>query len=161
MSLEGTSALVSDRYLITAVVDTAATVVAGNVVYVSAAGFIPAVKPTDGVRKDVIGVALTGGTAGQKITIICRGLVRLVASGAISVAGRISSAASGQVAAVVVMTAPATDTYTTTAMQAQLDKTEEWIGRALTAAVNPGDVIYALLILHTLGDFIWHLLNQH
>ena len=144
-SLEGTSALVSDRYLITAVVDTAATVVAGNVVYVSSAGFLPSVKPTDGVRKDVIGVALTGGTAGVKITVICRGLVRLVAAGAISVAARITSAASGQVASVAAMAAPGSDTYTTAAMQAQLDKTEQWIGRALTAAVNPGDVIYALL----------------
>jgi hypothetical protein len=65
MSLEGTTALVSDRYLITAQVDTGATVTAGQVVYISAAGFIPCVKPTDGVRKDVIGVALTGGSAGH------------------------------------------------------------------------------------------------
>ena len=145
MSLEGTSALVSDRYLITAEVDSAATVTAGNVVYISAAGFIPKVKITDGARKDVIGVALTGGTAGQKITVICRGLVRVVASGAISMAARIVSAASGQVASVAALAAPGSDTYTTAAMQTQLDKTEQWIGRALTVATNPGDVIYALL----------------
>ena len=151
MSLEGTTALVSDRYLITAVVDTGATVVAGNVVYISAAGFIPSVKPTDGVRKDVIGVALTGGAAGKKITVICRGLVRLVASGAISMGARITSDASGYVKAAVVMTAPtggSSQYYTTTiqaAFQTELDKTEQWIGRALTAATNSGDVIYALL----------------
>ena len=66
MSLEGTTALVSDRYLITAQVDTGATVTAGQVVYISAAGFIPSVKPTDGARKDVIGVALTGGAQRAK-----------------------------------------------------------------------------------------------
>ncbi|MGD0405135.1 MAG: hypothetical protein ABSB10_00580 [Candidatus Bathyarchaeia archaeon] len=151
MSLEGTTALVSDRYLITAVVDTGATVVAGNVVYISAAGFIPAVKPTAGVRKDVIGVALTGGVAGKKITVICRGLVRVVASGAITMGARISSSTAGKVAAVVVMTAPTggSSTYYTTTIQAafqtELDKSEQWIGRALTAATNDGDVIYALL----------------
>jgi hypothetical protein len=51
MSLEGTTALISDRYLITAEVDSGATVTAGNVVYISAAGYIPKVKATDGVRK--------------------------------------------------------------------------------------------------------------
>ena len=145
MSLEGTTALVSDRYLITAEVDTGATVTAGQVVYISAAGFIPKVKPSDGARKDVIGVALTGGAAGKKITVICRGLVRATASGAISMGARISSSTAGKVAAVAVMAAPGSDTYTTAAMQAQLDKTEQWIGRALTAATNDGDVIYALL----------------
>ncbi len=151
MSLEGTTALVSDRYLITAQVDTGATVTAGQVVYISAAGFIPSVKPTDGARKDVIGVALTGGSAGQKITVICRGLVRVTASGAITMGSRISGDASGQVAAVAVMASPtggATqyyDTTTATALQRQLDKTEQWIGRALTAATTAGNVIYALL----------------
>ena len=78
-------------------------------------------------------------------------LVRVTASGAISVAARITSDANGQVAAAAVMTAPTGgaaqyyDSATATALQAQLDKTEQWIGRALTAAVNPGDVIYALL----------------
>jgi hypothetical protein len=145
LSLEGTTALVSDRYLVTAEVDSGATVAAGNVVYISAAGLIPKVKPTDGARKDVIGVALTGAVAGKKITIICRGLVRAVASGAITMGSRISSSTSGKVAAVAVMAAPGSDTYTTAAMQAQLDKTEQWIGRALTAATQDGDVIYALL----------------
>ncbi len=151
MSLEGTTALVSDRYLISAQVDTGSTVNAGQVVYVSAAGFIPVIKPTDGTRKDVIGVALTGGTAGKTITVICRGLVRLTASGVISVASRIVSDANGQVKAVSAMTAPTGgasqyyDTTTASALQAQLDKTEQWIGRALSAAVNSGDVIYALI----------------
>ena len=145
MSFEATSALVSDRYLITAEVDSAATVTAGNVVYISAAGATPKVKPTDGVRKDVIGVALTSGAAGKKVTVICRGLVRAVASGAIAMAQRISSSTAGKVAAVVAMAAPGSDTYTTAAMQAQLDKSEQWIGRALTAATQDGDVIYALL----------------
>jgi putative intracellular protease/amidase len=90
-------------------------------------------------------VALTGGAAGKKITVICRGLVRATASGAISMGARISSSTAGKVAAVAVMAAPGSDTYTTAAMQAQLDKTEQWIGRALTAATNDGDVIYALL----------------
>ena len=151
MSLEGTTALVSDRYLIAAEVDSGATVTAGQVVYVSAAGFIPKVTPTGGARKDVIGVALTGGAAGKKITVICRGLVRVTASGAITMGARISSSTAGKVAAVAVMDAPSggsSQYYTTTiesAFQTELDKTEQWIGRALTAASADGDVIYALL----------------
>jgi len=143
MSLEGTTALVSDRYLITAEVDAGATVTAGQLVYVSAAGFIPKVKPTDGARKDVIGVALTGGTAGKKITVICRGLVRVIASAAITALSRISSSTAGKVAAVAALDAPAS--YTEAAMQTELDKIEQWIGRALTAASADGDVIYALI----------------
>ncbi len=151
MSLEGTTALVSDRYLISAQVDTGATVTAGQVVYISNPGFIPAVKPTDGLRKDVVGVALTGGAAGKTITVICRGLVRVTASGSISTAQRIASDASGQVQAVAAMSAPAGgatqyyDTATATALQTQLDKTEQWIGRAITASSTSGTVIYALI----------------
>ena len=147
---EGTTSLISDRYLITAVVDTGATVTAGQVVYISTAGLPPLVKPTDGVRKDVIGVALTGGAAGGFITVICRGLVRVTTSGTVTVGQRLTSAGSGQVAPVVAMTAPTGgssqyyDTTTATALQAQLDKTEQWIGRALTAVTGSG-VIYALL----------------
>ncbi len=154
MSLEGTTALVSDRYLITAQVDTGATVTAGQVVYISNPGFIPLVKPTAGPNKSVIGVALTSGAAGQKITVICRGLVRVTASGNnttglvttsgnITAGQRIASDVNGQVAGVVVMTAPAS--YTEAAMQPQLDNTEIWIGRALTSSTAPGQVIYALL----------------
>lgn len=151
MSLEGTTALVSDRYLITAEVDTGATVTAGQVVYISAAGFIPKVKPTAAASKAVIGVALTGGTAGKKITVICRGLVRVTASGGISMGARIVSDASGKVQAVAALDAPSggsSQYYTSTiesGFQTELDKIEQWIGRALTAATNDGDVIYALL----------------
>lgn len=143
--------MVSDRYLISAQVDTGATVTAGQVVYVSSAGFVPAVKPTDGLRKDVVGVALTGGSAGKTITVICRGLVRVTASGNITAAQRIASDASGQVQAVAAMTAPTGgstqyyDTATASALQTQLDKTEQWIGRALTASTQAGTVIYALI----------------
>jgi hypothetical protein len=141
MSLEGTTALISDRYLITAEVDSGATVTAGNVVYISAAGYIPKVKATDGVRKDVIGVALTSGTAGKKITVICRGLVRVTVSGAVSAGQRITSWANGAVAGIAAMTAPAS--YVQATVQTELDKTEQWIGRALTSGTDT--VIYALL----------------
>ena len=67
----------------------------------------------------------------------------MTASGAISVAARISSSTAGKVAAVVVMTAPSS--YVQATVQTELDKTEQWIGRALTAASIDGDVIYALL----------------
>ena len=147
---EGTTPLVSDRYLITAVVDTGATVTPGQVVYISTAGLPPLVTPTTGPSKAVIGVALTGGGAGVPITVICRGLVRVTTSGSVTVGQRLTSAAVGQVAAVAAMVAPTGgssqyyDTTTATALQAQLDKTEQWIGRALTAATGSG-VIYALL----------------
>jgi len=143
MSFEGTTPLVNDRYLITAEVDSNATVTMGQVVYISAAGAIPKVKPTTGASKAVIGVALTSGTAGKKITVVCRGLVRVTASGSITMGSRISSDAGGKVAAVAALDAPAT--YAEATMQAELDKTEQWIGRALTAATADGDMIYALI----------------
>lgn len=143
MSFEGTSPLISDRYLITAEVDSGASVVIGQVVYISSAGVIPKVKPTDGARKDVIGVALTGGSAGKRITVVCRGLVRVTASGAISAGSRISSASNGKVAAVAALDAP--ETYAEADMQAELNKVEQWIGRALTGASSDGDAIYALI----------------
>jgi hypothetical protein len=154
MSLEGTSPLISDRYIVTCQVDTGATVTMGQAVYISAAGsgaIAAKVKPTDGARKDVIGVALTGGSAGTKISVVCRGFVRVVASAAITMGSRIISAASGKVAPAAALDAPtggASQYYTTTiesGFQAELDKIEQWIGRALTAATNDGDVINALL----------------
>jgi hypothetical protein len=145
MSLDGTSALVSDRYLISAVVDTGGTVTAGQVVYISNSGFIPAVLPTSGLSKSVLGVALTSGAAGKTITVICRGLVRVTASGTITTGQRIGSDVNGEVQGIAAMSAPGSDTYTTAAMQPQLDKTEQWIGRALTASSAAGTVIYALI----------------
>lgn len=151
MSLEGTTALVSDRYLISAVVDTGATVNAGQVVYISNPGFIPAVMPTTGLSKSVIGVALTGGSAGKTITVICRGLVRVTASGSISTGQRIGSDVNGEVQGLAAMTAPTGgasqyyDAPTASSLQTQLDKTEQWIGRAITASSTAGTVIYALI----------------
>lgn len=158
MSLEGTSALVSDRYLISAVVDSGQTVTPGQVVYISTGGFVPAVTPTAGLNKSVIGVALTGGSAGQTITVICRGLVRVATSstngGVVSAGQRLASDANGAVQGLAAMTAPPVETganagqydsNVVSELQAQLDKTEQWIGRALTASSAAGTVIYALI----------------
>jgi len=136
-TLEGTTALVSDRYILT--FEAEADVTAGQVVYESSAW---KVKPTDGARKDAIGVALTTAKAGKKLSVVCRGLVRVVASGAITAGSRIGSAANGKVQTIAALAAPAT--YSQAAMQAELDKIEQWIGRAITAASADGDVIYAL-----------------
>jgi len=138
-TLEGTTALISDRYICTFEADTGG-VTAGQVVYLSAAW---KVKPTDGARKDVVGVALTTAAAGKKVAVVCRGLVRVVASAAITVNSRIGSAAAGKVAAIAALDAPAS--YAEAAMQTELDKIEQWIGRALDAASADGDVIRAVV----------------
>jgi len=138
-TLEGTTALISDRYICSFTAGTGG-VTAGQVVYLSAAW---TVLPTDGARKDVVGVALTTAPAGKKVAVVCRGLVRVTASGAISAGARIGSAAAGKVAAIAALDAPAT--YSESAMQTELDKIEQWIGRALKAASADGDVIEALI----------------
>lgn len=146
-TLEGTTALVSDRYLITCQVDSGQTVNPGQVVYISNPGFIPLVTPTAGASNLVIGVALTGGSAGASITVICRGLVRVTTSstngGVVSVGQKLVSDANGCVQGVATIAAPAS--YTQSAMQTELILTEQWIGRALTASSVAGTVIYALI----------------
>ena len=136
-TLEGTTALVSDRYIVTFTAGEDLT--AGQVVYLSAAW---TVKKTDGARKDVVGVALTSAANGKKIAVVCRGLVRVIASGVIAAGARIVSAAAGKVAAVSALDAPSS--YVEATMQTELDKIEQWIGRAISAASTDGDVIYAL-----------------
>jgi hypothetical protein len=146
-NFEGTSPLVSDRYVITAIADTGQTITAGQVVYVSTAGYPPVVSVTAGANKSCIGVALTNAIAGQTLSVICRGITRVVTSstngGVVTVGQRIISDASGAVQAVPAMAAPAS--YATNSIQAQLDKTEQWIGRALTASSAAGTTIYILL----------------
>jgi len=137
-TLEGTTALISDRYICT--FTAGEDITAGQVVYLSAAW---TVKKTDGARKDVVGVALTTAASGKKVSVVCRGIVRVVASAAITVNSRIGSAAAGKVAAIAALDAPAT--YDETAMQAELDKIEHWIGRALDSASADGDVIRAVV----------------
>jgi len=138
-TLEGTTALISDRYIVTFQAGTGG-VTAGQVVYLSAAW---TVLPTDGARKDVVGVALTTAAAGKKVAVVCRGLVRVTASAAISPGARIKSAANGKVASVTALDAPTT--YAEADMQTELDKIEHWIGKALKAASADGDVIEALI----------------
>jgi len=154
-NFEGNSPLVSDRYVITAVADAGQTITAGQVVYVSTAGYPPVVSVTAGANKSCVGVALTNATAGQTLTVICRDVVRVVTSstngGVVTVGQRVISDANGAVQAVAAETAPtggASQYYTATIqslLQSQLDKTEQWIGRALTASSAAGTTIYILL----------------
>ena len=140
-TLEGTTALISDRYIVSFTAGEDLT--AGLVVYLSAAW---TVKKTDGARKDVVGVTLTAAKSGSKVAVVCRGLVRVIASAAISVAARIVSATNGKVAAVTALSAPSS--YSQASMQTELDKIEDWFGMALTAASADGDVINALICGH-------------
>ncbi|MFI8593737.1 capsid cement protein [Microbacterium sp. NPDC078428] len=97
-----------------------AAITSGQVLYVSAAR---QVTPTAGASAAVIGVAATDAADGDKLNVLVGGVVKVVASAAISAGGLVVSAADGKVAPI------AANTF------------DKLVGRALTAAAADGDVI--------------------
>ena len=94
--LEGTSPLVSDRYIITLAVASGVTVAMGQVVEINTDWTVDVPSAANSLK--VVGIALTGGTAGQFISIVCRGICRAISGGAISAGDQITNGASnGQV----------------------------------------------------------------
>jgi hypothetical protein len=97
-----------------------AAITAGQVLYVSAAR---QVTPTAGANAAVIGIAAHDAADGDKVLVLVGGVVKVVASAAISAGALVVSAAAGKVATI------ASNTF------------DKLIGRALTAASDDGDVI--------------------
>jgi hypothetical protein len=91
--LEGTSPLVSDRYIITLAVASGVTVTMGQVVEINTDWTVDV--PSSANSTKVIGIALTGGTAGQFISIVSRGICRATSGGAINAGDQITNGASG------------------------------------------------------------------
>jgi glutamate synthase domain-containing protein 3 len=91
--LEGTSPLVSDRYIITLAVASSVTVTAGQVVEISTDWTVDVPSAANSLK--VIGIALTGGTAGQFISVVCRGICRAISGGAMNAGDQVTNGATG------------------------------------------------------------------
>jgi len=95
-TLEGTSAFVRDRFLVgdvTALVN----ITAGTAVVVAAGSSSCVVASISGTQV-LYGVALINANAGQKITVITRGLARATAQNAMNAGDLVGPAPSGYVA---------------------------------------------------------------
>jgi hypothetical protein len=90
---EGTTPLISDRYIITMTAGEALSM--GNLVELSAAW---TVKKTTAVNSlKVVGICLTNAVNGAKVTVVCRGICRAVANLAITWGDQLTSSSAGMV----------------------------------------------------------------
>lgn len=100
------------------------------------------VQPTAGASSKVVGVALTSGDAGKKISVVHKGIVEVTASGAIAAGDKVQAAADGKAAKFA-----ATKTYTDSAGNTvDVDDATKIIGVALKAAAD-GEKVEILLTL--------------
>jgi len=87
---EGTSPLISDRYIITMTAGEALSM--GQVVELTAAWTVK--KPTAINSLKVVGICLTNAANGAKVSIVCRGICRATAYGAIAAGDQLTNATS-------------------------------------------------------------------
>jgi len=86
---EGTTPLVSDRYIVSFIAGGSISV--GDLVEMSSDWTV--VKTSAANSLKVVGVALTNASAGQRVSVVCRGLVRAKASGTINAGDQVASSA--------------------------------------------------------------------
>jgi hypothetical protein len=98
------------------------------------AGEIGSVSVAGAGAKNVAGVALKTLAAGEVGPILIRGIVKVTASGAISLGSKIASGTAGVVVASAALDAPVT--YAEADMQTELDKIEARCGMALQTFAN-------------------------
>jgi hypothetical protein len=92
--LEGTSPLVSDRYIISLTAAVAITM--GQVVEINSDWTIEVPSAANSLK--FVGIALTNAAAGQIVSIVCRGICRAISGGAINAGDQVTNGAtSGQV----------------------------------------------------------------
>jgi hypothetical protein len=90
--LEGTTPLISDRYINTYYCGTNA-ITMGQLLYLSANN---TVQPTTSANlKTIVGFAMTSATSGQKVSVASRGCCRATAYGTIAAGDQITSASGG------------------------------------------------------------------
>lgn len=123
---EGTSPLVSDRYIISLTVGgSGLTITPGQVVEISTDWTVDI--PAAANSKKVVGVALTGGVTGQIISIVCRGIVRCTSGGAINAGDQVTNSTNG------------------TVITDNTDENTTIIGKALSTVSGSGMTVYILL----------------
>jgi hypothetical protein len=94
-TLEGTTPLVSDRYIVTVTAGEDLTST-GLLVEITADWTVK--KTTAANSLKVLGLTFTTALNGKKVGVVCRGICRATASGTISAGDQLTSAAAGKVA---------------------------------------------------------------
>ena len=141
---EGTTPVVSDAFLVS--YQAAEDLDIGKAVQFSAGtGMAFQVKATTGQVKQCCGITTTKASSGKKVTVACRGIVRGIASGAISVGDLIVSDALGKVKALADATAIDCNTSAGTAIA--VNNSRMIIGKAISAASQDGDTVYVQLMI--------------
>jgi hypothetical protein len=95
---EGTTPLISDRYIIT--MTAGEDLAVGVLVELTSAWAVK--KTTTANSLKVVGITLTAASNGGKVTIVCRGICRAKAYGSISAGDQLTSAASASTPGTVV-----------------------------------------------------------
>ena len=139
MSFEAITPLLQDRYIVSVIAGEDLDI--GQVVEVTGDW---TVKKTTGVSAKVLGITLTKALNGKKVSVVCRGIARAIASGAISAGDRVVSANLGRVSSYAghthVENTAATYTQNATTNPAH----DPVIGVALTGAAD-GETVYVAL----------------
>jgi len=129
---EGTTPLVSDRYIISATAGEDITV--GQFVEITADWTVA--KPTTNPSTKRTGVALTSALSGKKVGIVCRGLLRGKAYGAITAGDLVGSGPGGTVQTIAPITA--VDCNTSAGTAAAINKAMSVLGVAFAGAASGG-----------------------
>jgi hypothetical protein len=120
--LEGTTPLVSDRYIVSMLAGANLTI--GTLVELTSDWTVQATAGSNSLK--VVGLTFDNAVAGRRVGIVCRGICRATASGTITAGDQLASAAGGTVA---------TDNSS---------KNSSIIGIALSS-VTTGQTVYVLL----------------
>jgi len=139
---EGTTPVVSDIFIVP--YHAAEDLDVQKAVQFSAGtGFAFQVKATTGQVKQCCGITTTKASAGKKISVACRGIVRAITAGAIAVGDLVVPAANGKVQALA--DATSTDCNTSAGTATVVNNSRMIIAKAISATSQDGDVVYLQL----------------
>jgi hypothetical protein len=135
---EGTSPLVSDRYIITMIAASAITM--GQALELVPGSNWNVQVPTTNPSAHFIGFALNNAASGAAVSVVCRGVCKAIAGGTIAVGDQLVTTTSGQV--LTESPAPTESSYASVATD--INNARSIIGLAITAA-SSGGTVYVLL----------------
>ena len=138
-TFEGTSPLVSDRYIVTAIAGEDLTM--GQVVEISTDWTVK--KPTANPSTKRMGICLTNAKNGKSVSVICRGLARGTAYGTITAGDMVTSGPSGTITTLELLTA--SDVTTSAGTATAINTMRGILGTCFAGAASGGSA-YILLV---------------
>ncbi len=135
---EGTTPLVSDRYIVTMIAASAISV--GQALELVPGSNWNVQVPTTNPSAHFIGFALGNAAIGASVSVVCRGVCRAIAGGSIAVGDQLVTTSSGQV--ITESPAPTETSYASVATD--INNARSIIGVAITSA-SSGGTVYVLL----------------